>query len=432
MKRRMWIRSIAIILASLVLFTSVSIDGSLTLADEVQVDNDEKELDDQAIDNDEECTTVSDNEPVLNSDDSEMDNDDVGENENIQDDMFFLGDIDDGKDDEELMVKEEISNTDIISEDHLSESIENDNNNKYIYMGSYWRYRVTLDALIKILNSIDVDKSGKATYKGHEFVKIDGDWWQKMPIKWRVLNSSGDQSFVISDEALFVDCYTEATVGVDQGGKARYSNSTIRNKLNGDFYNKRFTEQEKNWIISTLVDNSEGIGDEDTEEKIYLPSVNEIRSYLPNTEDRLARYRFEGGVTYGSLIDDNHVAYWTRTAQNFSYYLRPAYVSTSGEFTYGGRMYCSVYMGIRPVMNVKNDEELFSRKEAETDTFVFSKNTIEMTAGSSKTMTRYTDYVTLPLYKKPVLFWQSLRPAVATVDPDTGKITAVANGRAKC
>ncbi|MEK4058117.1 MULTISPECIES: DUF6273 domain-containing protein [unclassified Paenibacillus] len=92
----------------------------------------------------------------------------------------------------------------------------------------------------------------------------------RTPIKWRVLQNSGSELFILSEYIL--DCrryhgeYADIT----------WRDSDLRRWLNDEFYNAAFNGSEKRFIKTThCADNGEGSAD--TEDKVFLPSVSEVK-----------------------------------------------------------------------------------------------------------------------------------------------------------
>ncbi len=116
-----------------------------------------------------------------------------------------------------------------------------------IYFGSYWNR--------------DTNGDGKADTKD-----------DKEPIKWRVLSVNGTDAFLMADR------------GLDMTGSLSHSqhlwrDCECRKWLNEDFYNAAFTEDEKAAIQTTKVsggDSTESEENTDTEDKVYLLSVDEV------------------------------------------------------------------------------------------------------------------------------------------------------------
>ncbi|MDF2510644.1 MAG: hypothetical protein K0S04_510 [Herbinix sp.] len=98
------------------------------------------------------------------------------------------------------------------------------------------------------------------------------------PIKWRVLQNSGSELFVLSEYIL--DCKRYHGKSVDIKWRdcvdITWRDCDLRKWLNGEFYNTAFNATEKEFIKMThCTDNGEG--SPDTDDKVFLLSVNEIK-----------------------------------------------------------------------------------------------------------------------------------------------------------
>lgn len=107
------------------------------------------------------------------------------------------------------------------------------------------------------------------------------------PIEWLVIDRKGDSILVISK-----DC-----IELMEFGAQSWINSPVRNWLNNDFFNCAFSAVEMRLIKTTTVMNDDNIyagefcGD-DTEDKLFLLSKDEVAQYFPHKEDRIS-YRSE-------------------------------------------------------------------------------------------------------------------------------------------
>ncbi|NOK62854.1 MAG: hypothetical protein GFH27_549293n251 [Chloroflexi bacterium AL-W] len=104
------------------------------------------------------------------------------------------------------------------------------------------------------------------------------------PIKWRVLQNSGKDLFMLSEYIL--DCkqyhgeFTDIT----------WCDCDLRKWLNNEFYNVAFNADEKGFVKTTrCTDNGED--SPDTEDKVFLLSVTEVheRSHTLDTDFRRTR-----------------------------------------------------------------------------------------------------------------------------------------------
>ncbi len=106
------------------------------------------------------------------------------------------------------------------------------------------------------------------------------------PIEWFVLAKDGVKSLLLSRYSLDIQNY-----GLDHTG-ITWKASTLRTWLNDTFLNTAFKPSEQNAIQTTLVYNSEGnsgdtsTGENNTEDKVFLLSIQEAETYFPDDASR--------------------------------------------------------------------------------------------------------------------------------------------------
>lgn len=175
-----------------------------------------------------------------------------------------------------------------------------DKNNDIVINGSKYRRLRRKDATCTY-------SSGVGTYNWDDDETYH--YFKYEPIKWRVLNESGNDAFLLADVALDDQKYNAEYTAVT------WATSSIRSWLNGygssvnqpgtdysgkNFINTAFTVSQKNAIYTTNVINNNNVsygtaGGSNTSDKIFLLSESEIC----NT-DTATKYGF---VTY-DLTDD--------------------------------------------------------------------------------------------------------------------------------
>lgn len=108
------------------------------------------------------------------------------------------------------------------------------------------------------------------------------------PIEWIVLdrNEETNQAFLISRLCLDNKIYYHLRV-------SRYwANSTLREWMNGEFFQTIFTPEEQQRVATATVDHHDPHGrrgaNADTQDKLYLLSREEVLHYMPTEQDRLA------------------------------------------------------------------------------------------------------------------------------------------------
>ena len=141
-----------------------------------------------------------------------------------------------------------------------------------------------------------------------------------------------------------------------------WENSSIRNWLNNEFINQAFSKEEQNEIILTNISNPNNArrgtnGGNNTKDKIFLLSLDEVNKYLPNEKQRaikVTQYAIKQGAwackknycrekgTYGN---DN---WWLRSPgyrQNYA-----ACVDSNGVVLDGGCWVIDGNYAVRPAL----------------------------------------------------------------------------------
>lgn len=154
----------------------------------------------------------------------------------------------------------------------------------------------------------------------------------KTPIKWRVLSVEGDDAFLMADKNLDCQKYNEKYKEGDALKALTWENCTMRSWLNGygtkmnadrkdfsqnNFLDNAFSEEEQSAIKTTTVVNTSSTfntnGGNDTSDKVYLPSVDEVTnpeygfssdmdSYSTTRESLDTAYAVAGGELGTNLI----------------------------------------------------------------------------------------------------------------------------------
>ena len=107
-------------------------------------------------------------------------------------------------------------------------------------------------------------------------------------IEWQVLTVQSDRALVVSKFVLDYRAF------IDFGLSAVWETSSMRGWLNEGFYNSAFTSEERNRILqvrNTNPDNPEygTDGGNDTNDKIFVLSIDEAKQYFRTDNDRLCK-----------------------------------------------------------------------------------------------------------------------------------------------
>lgn len=160
-----------------------------------------------------------------------------------------------------------------------------------LYFGSYPQTEVKGNELVPTITQAKYDTNGDTLISGTRYRRISKEntenaecfgnslfryfKWEK--IKWRVLWNDGDTLFVMADKGLDCKAYNNENKSIT------WEECTLRQWLADDFYNIAFNSSEQKAIKTYKVNNQAAPGykignGNDTEDKIYILSIPEIRN----------------------------------------------------------------------------------------------------------------------------------------------------------
>ena len=131
------------------------------------------------------------------------------------------------------------------------------------------------------------------------------------PIEWTILEICEDENKV-----LLISKYALTGIQFDIDGYQGWEKSYIRSWLNGQFLNTAFSPTEQQGIITTKVITSDYCGHSggaDTQDKIWLLSIDEAKTYFESKDSRKVKftaYAYANGVNHYS---SGHCWWWLRT-----------------------------------------------------------------------------------------------------------------------
>ena len=181
-----------------------------------------------------------------------------------------------------------------------------------------------------------------------------GDTIQFGEHAWRVLEVRDGRALILSDEILELRPYHSNHAGIT------WEHCSLREYLNGWFYDNRFTTDEKNKIAEVRNSNPanqwfEISGGENTIDKVFLLSLEEVVRYfgdsgqLANKPDYVHYISDEYDSNRVAVVNDTKEAsdWWLRSPGTNSYY--------AARVVYDGRVYVNgfyVYndLGVRPAL----------------------------------------------------------------------------------
>ncbi|MBQ7568422.1 hypothetical protein IJT17_06415 [bacterium] len=126
------------------------------------------------------------------------------------------------------------------------------------------------------------------------------------PIIWRVLERDSDHLLMISEQCLDCKPYNDDMCAIT------WENCSLRNWLNSYFYNKAFSEQERECILQTRNVNTDNNVEPDTEDRIFLLSIGEAKKLFVNDRDRCAKPT-ECAAKNGVYTVDSYGCWWLRS-----------------------------------------------------------------------------------------------------------------------
>lgn len=158
-------------------------------------------------------------------------------------------------------------------------------------------------------------------------------------MEWIVLAREGEKALLLSKDCIEERAFHEEMKPVT------WKTCSLRSYLNGTWYEKTFREEEKAKILTTKVKSSDSSecgtpGENDTEDKVFLLSINEVEQYFYYDHDRIADFNGESHE------------WWLRSPGNFCSF---AVVRRDGGIYSVGWEVDTTYGGIRPAIWIKLD-----------------------------------------------------------------------------
>lgn len=178
----------------------------------------------------------------------------------------------------------------------------------------------------------------------------------KEPIEWIVLAKKENKALLISKYAIDCKQYNKENASVT------WESSTIRKWLNDEFFNTAFDASEQEKIQVSCVQNTDNAeygakGGNDTQDKIFLLSIDEVRKYFNNDRARMCKptgYAIFQGAYEELEYEIGYGIWWLRSpgcSQN-----RVACITCGGLLgVRGSYVYCDD-CGVRPAMWVDVDK----------------------------------------------------------------------------
>ena len=166
-------------------------------------------------------------------------------------------------------------------------------------------------------------------------------------IEWRVLAIEDGKALIISEYGLDAMRYNTDVVDIT------WEECTLRGWLNDDFYNTAFTEEEQARIALTQLINDDNLaysteGGNDTDDKVFLMSVEEAKEYFADDEDRKA-FATRYAQNHGAFVSDTgEIRWWLRSPGTVE--IMAAYIYQDGGIISNGMSITQRNVVVRPAL----------------------------------------------------------------------------------
>ena len=196
------------------------------------------------------------------------------------------------------------------------------------------------------------------------------------PIEWIVLEEDDQSVLLISKYALAIRAYNNVKENTD------WEHCTLRQWLNGEFYDLAFSAEEKDLIITSEVKNPNNAqkgskGGNDTEDKVFVLSLDEAEQYFSSDEERKAEY------VRTNMHPSSKALWWLRS---------PGYNNKDAAFVYETGMieYSGIVVneedniGVRPVIRMVKDAGTVTPDNTEPTTQPTEPSTTDASPSNGK------------------------------------------------
>jgi len=170
-------------------------------------------------------------------------------------------------------------------------------------------------------------------------------------LEWIVLDENDSEVLLLSKYAIEQKPYN------DEFADVTWEECSLRHWLNDEFYSTAFNDSEKNGIKMTTVINGDNPfngteGGNDTEDRVFLLSIEEANRYFDSDESRMAKAT-EHAKANGVVVSVGTSAWWLRSpgcARNIA-----AAVYSGGNMEKRGSDVAIKTLGVRPAMWVSKE-----------------------------------------------------------------------------
>jgi hypothetical protein len=175
--------------------------------------------------------------------------------------------------------------------------------------------------------------------------RVEFGTWRGNSIEWRVLAMENGRALVVSEDILTVRQYDDFGVSsYDQidwnTAAATWAESDIRAWLNGEFLDTAFTTGEQGVVNLSHISNPDNPdygteGGADTEDRVFLLSIDEVNRYFSGDSDRIANITMtEEDIQYRLRISEDYWGYDQASLGNQESTLRSDYLGQSKAYSW--------------------------------------------------------------------------------------------------
>ncbi len=162
----------------------------------------------------------------------------------------------------------------------------------------------------------------------------------KMRWEWYVLDIDEGRALLLSRDVVDWEFYSGDNSFLERAKPSSWEKCYVRQLLNEDFYKKCFTGKEKTAILTN-----------DTCDRLFLLTADEVRKYLPQREYRLGEILFYEENGEGKSLFRDRIKWWLNTVGAKANMMQV--VDEDGDVDEEGLYNDSDEVGVRPAMWIK-------------------------------------------------------------------------------
>ena len=171
------------------------------------------------------------------------------------------------------------------------------------------------------------------------------------PCEWLILEQNSKEALLISKEAVISMPYHE------EEASCTWETCTLRKWLNDDFL-KEFPASDRGHILRKRIQNPDNAeyqthGGRDTEDRVFLLSIDEVKTYFPTEESRICIPSQRASEKAEFIFNEGACMWWLRSPGLFSF--DAATVEDDGTICDNGCIVTFKNHAGRPAMWVKQE-----------------------------------------------------------------------------